>query len=76
MNAAAYLCAIRGPVLLITLGSLLAAHRFTQISFWKLWPVLIIVLGLMKLLEMAVVRVAAQPQPPAPPPPPPGGLEL
>ena len=76
MNTAAYLCAIRGPVLLIALGALLAVHRFTQTSFWKLWPVLLIVLGLMKLLEMAAARVAGPAGPSAAPPPPPGGLEL
>jgi hypothetical protein len=48
----------RGPVLLVTLGGLLAVHRFTDTSFWQLWPVLIIVLGLMKLLEMMAARNA------------------
>lgn len=50
--------AARGPLLLITLGGLLAAHRFTDASFWQLWPVLVIVLGLMKLLEMMAARNA------------------
>lgn len=52
--------AARGPVMLVTLGSLLAAHRFTDASFWQLWPVLVIVLGLMKLLEMMVARNASE----------------
>ena len=74
MNSAAYICAIRGPILLITLGALLASHRFLETSFWKLWPVLIIVLGLMKLLEMVAGRPAAAP--PTAPPAPPGGIPL
>lgn len=53
--------AIRGPVMLITLGTLLAVDHFGPYSFWRTWPALIIVFGLMKLLE----RVVAQPQPPA-----------
>ena len=75
MNSAAYICAVRGPILLITLGALLASHRFLETSFWKLWPVLIIVLGLMKLLEMLAGRPAAAPRP-ADPPSPPGGIPL
>ena len=45
--------AIRGPVMLITLGVLLAADHFGPYPFWRTWPVLIIVFGLMKLLERA-----------------------
>ncbi|WP_321475588.1 LiaI-LiaF-like domain-containing protein [uncultured Paludibaculum sp.] len=43
--------AVRGPILLIALGSLMALHRFQDISFTKTWPVLLILLGLMKLFE-------------------------
>jgi len=43
--------AIRGPVLLITLGALLAADRMAGVGLTKTWPVLLIVFGLMKLLE-------------------------
>lgn len=43
--------AIRGPVLLITLGALLLADRFSGVPVTKTWPVLLIVFGLMKLLE-------------------------
>lgn len=49
--------AIRGPVMLITLGTLLAVDHFGPYSFWRTWPALIIVFGLMKLLE----RVVSQP---------------
>jgi len=52
MNRSAELIrAVRGPVLLITLGVLLSADRFSGVPFTKTWPVLLIVLGVMKLLE-------------------------
>ena len=53
--------AVRGPILLITLGTLMALHRFQDISFTKTWPVLLILLGLMKLFErMALGSGAAR----------------
>lgn len=58
MNAVgALLRAIRGPLLLIVLGGLLALARFQGIGFTKTWPVLLIVLGLLKLAE----RLASRP---------------
>lgn len=42
---------IRGPILLITLGSLFAIHQAGILSFSRTWPLLIIVIGVMKLLE-------------------------
>jgi len=53
--------AARGPVLLIALGVLTAIHRFQDISFTKTWPVLLILLGLMKLLERATSRIDNRP---------------
>ncbi len=53
--------AVRGPVMLVTLGGLLTADRFSGIPFTKTWPVLLIVLGVMKLLERTAL--AAPPQP-------------
>lgn len=44
-------CAIRGPVMLITLGSLLAIDHNGGIRFVRIWPVLIIVFGILKLAE-------------------------
>lgn len=56
MNRAAELMrAIRGPVLLITLGALLAVDRLSGVGFTTTWPVLLIVFGLMKLLERTAV---------------------
>lgn len=48
------LCALRGPVLLITLGILLLLQRFGDSAFSKTWPILLIVFGAMKLLERMV----------------------
>src|SRR5262249_37385128 len=51
------------PVTLITVGILFALNNFTQYSFDKTWPVLLIVFGLLSLLKRGME--------PAPPPPPP-----
>ena len=53
--------AARGPLMLITLGVLTSLHRFQDISFTKTWPVLLILLGVMKLLERAASRVDDRP---------------
>ncbi len=45
--------ALRGPVMMMTLGAMLVADHFTQFSFSRTWPVLLIVMGIMKLLERA-----------------------
>jgi hypothetical protein len=50
--------AIRGPVLLITLGILLAVDHFGIVSFWRTWPALLIVFGLFKLIERTGTRSA------------------
>jgi hypothetical protein len=63
MNGASFIQAARGPVLLMTLGVLLAVHQNTPYGFEQTFPVLIIVFGVMKLLE----RVASRPTD-APPP--------
>jgi hypothetical protein len=73
--------AIRGPIVLITVGTLFAVDHFLSIGFDRTWPVLIIVIGIMKLLERSNSPGPApyQPyQPPyqpygqtTPPPPPP-----
>jgi len=50
--------AVRGPIIMITLGILFAIDHFGAFSFGRTWPILIIVIGLMKLIE----RAAAQQQ--------------
>jgi hypothetical protein len=43
-------CAIRGPITLITIGTLFAADHFTSYGFERTWPVLLIVFGLLSLV--------------------------
>ena len=45
------LLAVRGPVLLVTLGLLMAADQLERMSFSRTWPVLLILFGLFKLAE-------------------------
>jgi hypothetical protein len=66
-RAALFLQAIRGPILLITLGLLFAAHQAGIISFSRTWPLIIIVLGLMKLFERMLAQPANQSIPGGPP---------
>jgi hypothetical protein len=55
----ALLRAVRGPVLLITLGVLFTVDYFYGYPFHRTWPVLLIVFGILKLLERMSVRQAA-----------------
>ena len=43
-------CAIRGPVTLITIGTLFAIDHFTPYGFDRTWPILLIVFGVLSLL--------------------------
>ena len=52
--------AVRGPIMLILLGTLVAMDYMGVSSFWRTWPVLIIAFGVLKLLE----RALAGPLPP------------
>jgi hypothetical protein len=61
---ALFVQAIRGPVLLITLGVLFAIHQANILSFARTWPLILIVIGLMKLLERMVTRPTSGPFPP------------
>jgi hypothetical protein len=72
MNANLYALvrAARGPVVLIVLGVLFWLDQSDQISFGRTWPVLIILIGVMKLIE----RLLAPPLPPMPPMPPPAAM--
>jgi hypothetical protein len=82
-----YLQALRGPLLLITLGVLCALHEADMISFRYTWPVLIIMVGVLILIERAVAAPGVVPpnanawagyqasagwKPPQPPAPPSG----
>jgi Domain of unknown function (DUF5668) len=56
--------AIRGPILLITIGVLFAMHEAGVLHFSRTWPLIIIVIGVLKLIERM-----AMPQRPVPPAP-------
>ena len=51
MTGGSLLVAIRGPVLLVALGLLMAADQLDRMSFSRTWPVLLILFGLFKLAE-------------------------
>ena len=53
MNSGNFVQAIRGPIMLITLGSLVAIDYAGIYGFWRTWPILIIIFGVLKLLERA-----------------------
>jgi hypothetical protein len=67
--------AIRGPIMVITVGVLFVLNNFTQFSFGETWPVLVIVAGLISLLGRGMAQPTQPPPPPfstfQPPPPPP-----
>jgi hypothetical protein len=65
--------AIRGPVVLITLGALFALNNFTELRFQQTWPVLLIVFGLLSLLRRGTETVGPPAPPPYYPPPPTAG---
>jgi hypothetical protein len=41
---------VMGPVILITLGLLFLVDQFTRFSFGETWPILLIIVGLVKVL--------------------------
>jgi fatty acid desaturase len=52
--------AIRGPIMLIALGSLVAMDYFGVYGFGRTWPILIILFGVLKLLEKITARPVIQ----------------
>jgi hypothetical protein len=50
-NSHNLIVAIRGPIILITVGVLFALDHMTQFSFTRTWPAILIVVGLLKLGE-------------------------
>jgi hypothetical protein len=57
---------IKGPVIMITVGVLFAADRFTDYHFHQTWPVLLIVIGLLQLIAGRHRRADFYPPPPPP----------
>jgi hypothetical protein len=60
--------AIRGPIILITLGLLFALNNFTRYTFDQTWPVLLIIFGLLSIVRRGVESVTSPPPPPPPGP--------
>jgi hypothetical protein len=56
VQAGSFVQAIRGPIMLITLGTLVAIDYAGVYGFWRTWPILIIVFGVLKLLERAAAK--------------------
>ena len=50
-NNVSLLRSIRGPILLVTLGTLFMIDHSGGVGFGRTWPVLLIVLGLVRLGE-------------------------
>ena len=57
-----YLRSLRGPVMLTALDSLLVADHFGPQPIFRTWPVLLVVLGVMILLEHLVKKPEGGPQ--------------
>jgi hypothetical protein len=76
-ESAAFLRAVRGPVIMITIGALFALDAFTPFSFGRTWPILLVVIGILNLGRRSRwdrrLKYQAQwgpprsPQPPFPP---------
>ena len=50
--------AVRGPLLLITIGTLFAIDHVGPYSFSTTWPALLIIIGLLKLMERATTSAS------------------
>jgi hypothetical protein len=63
---------LMGPVVLVTLGILFLLSEFHVASFHRTWPILLIMIGLVKVLG-GNLDTAGHVDVNAPPPPPPPG---
>ena len=57
-NNMSLLRAIRGPVLLVTLGTLFLIDHSGGLGFGRTWPVLLIVVGVLRLAEYVGTKSA------------------
>ena len=55
-KSASLVAALRGPLMLVTLGSLFLLDYSGHAGFGRTWPVLLIVFGILKLLEYLLVK--------------------
>jgi len=52
-------CRIRGlmgPIVLITVGVLFLIGQYSRYGFWELWPILLIVIGVVLVAQSLVSR--------------------
>jgi len=67
---------VMGPAILITLGVLILLSQTGMAAFDRTWPVILIVIGAIKILQSSAStdgHVSRYPLPGPPPPPPAGG---
>ncbi|MBX6360180.1 hypothetical protein [Pseudacidobacterium ailaaui] len=73
MNQYIFLQRITGPAMILTFGITALLDEWGILSYGKSWPLYLIVLGVLKLAQMAALAKAEPPAypPPYPPPAPP-----
>lgn len=64
MTTSNLLDAIRGPVMLIALGIMLAADQLGRVGIDRTWPALLILYGVLKLLAYTASRQQGDIHPP------------
>ncbi|MDR3721264.1 MAG: DUF5668 domain-containing protein [Candidatus Acidoferrales bacterium] len=47
---------LMGPLMLITIGAIFLLGRFTSVGFEELWPVILVVAGVVLLLQSSASR--------------------
>jgi hypothetical protein len=55
--------AVRGPIILITIGTLFALDHFTPYGFQQTWPVILIDIGLLTLATRTTRTIPPGPTP-------------
>jgi len=53
--------AVRGPLMLILVGTLFAFDRFSDLTIGRTWPVFLIALGILLFAERAIGTRAVEP---------------
>lgn len=67
-RAALFVQAARSPVLVVVIGVLFAVQQAGVVPFSRTWPLILIAIGLMKLIERLLTPHPPQGQPPYAPP--------
>lgn len=63
-----WIAAVRGPIVMITIGVLFLLDKFTPFQFGQTWPVILIVLGALALAGGPSARARRRAQQPFAPP--------